>query len=66
MYSRKSVGPRMEPLGAPALTGYSCSKDVPSRTMQRRLLLRKDELCQIISCKWLYTAYCPAYSTSSQ
>ena len=26
MYSRKSVGPRMEPCGTPALTGYSCFK----------------------------------------
>ena len=24
MYSRKSVGTRMEPWGTPALTGYSC------------------------------------------
>ena len=31
MYSRKSVGPRMEPQGTPALTGYSC-EDFPSRT----------------------------------
>ena len=30
MYSRKSVGPRMEPRGTPALTGYSC-EDFPFR-----------------------------------
>ena len=35
MYSRKSVGPRMEPWGTPALTGYSC-EDFPSRTEKRR------------------------------
>ena len=30
VYSRKSVGPRMEPWGTLALTGYSC-EDFPSR-----------------------------------
>ena len=44
MYSRKSVGPRMEPWGSPALTGSSC-KDFPSRTIRSRPLLRQDELC---------------------
>ena len=29
MYSRKSVGPRIDPWGTPALTGYSC-EDFPS------------------------------------
>ena len=43
MYSRKSVGPRMEPWGTPALTGYSC-EDFPSRTTQSHLLLRKEEI----------------------
>ena len=43
MYSRKSVGPRMEPWGTPALTGYSC-EDFPSRTTQSCLLLRKEEI----------------------
>ena len=43
MYSRKSVGPRMEPQGTPALTGYSC-EDFSSRTTQSRLLLRKEEI----------------------
>ena len=31
MYSRKIVGPRMDPWGTPELTGYSC-EDFPSRT----------------------------------
>ena len=31
MYSRKSIGPRMDPWETPALTEYSC-KDFPSRT----------------------------------
>ena len=39
MYSRKSVGPRMEPCGTPSLTGYSC-KDFPYRTTHSCLLLR--------------------------
>ena len=43
MHSRKSVGPRMEPWGAPTLTGYSC-EDVPSRTTPSHLLLRKEEI----------------------
>ena len=30
MYSRKSVGPRIEPRGTPALTGYSY-EDFPSK-----------------------------------
>ena len=43
MYSRKSVGPRMEPWGTPALTGYSC-EDFPSRTTRSCLLLRIEEI----------------------
>ena len=43
MYSRKSVGPRMEPSGTPALTGYSC-EEFPSRTTCSHLLLRKEEI----------------------
>ena len=43
VYSRKSVGPRMDPWGTPALIGYS-SEDFPSRTTLRHLLLRKDEI----------------------
>ena len=42
MYSRKSVGPRMDPSGTPALTGYSCER-LPSRTTRSHLLLRKEE-----------------------
>ena len=43
IYSRKSVGPRMEPWGTPALTGYSC-QNFPSRTTRSCLLLRKEEV----------------------
>ena len=43
MYSKKSVGPIMGPWRTPALTGYSC-EDFPSRTTQRCLLLRKEEI----------------------
>ena len=43
MYSRKSVGPRMEPWGTPALTAYSC-EDFSSKTTRSRLLLRKEEI----------------------
>ena len=41
-YSRETVGPRMEPWGTPALTGYSC-EEFSSRTTRSRLLLRKEE-----------------------
>ena len=43
MYSRKSLGPRVDPRGSPALTGYSC-EDFPSRTFRSRPLLRKEEV----------------------
>ena len=43
MYSRKSVRPRMEPRGTPAITGYSC-EDFPSRTNRSHLPLRKEEI----------------------
>ena len=43
IYSGKSVGPRMEPSGAPALTGYFC-KDFPSKTTENCPLLRKDKI----------------------
>ena len=33
MYSRKSVGPRIEPQGTPALTGFTC-ENFPFRTTQ--------------------------------
>ena len=39
----KNVGPRMEPWGTPALTGYS-SEDFPSRTTWGHLLLRKEKI----------------------
>ena len=47
MYSRKSVGPGIDPQGTPALTGYSC-EDSPSRTTKTHLLLRKEEIRQSI------------------
>ena len=40
MYSMKSVRPRMDPWGTPALTGYSC-EDFSSRTTWSLLLLKK-------------------------
>ena len=43
MYSRKSVEPRTEPSGTPALTGYSW-EDFPSRTTKSCLSLRKEEI----------------------
>ena len=43
MYSRKSVGPRMDPYGTPALSGNTC-EDFPSRTTSSRLLLRKKRI----------------------
>ena len=53
MYSRKSVGPRMEPWRIPAFTGYSC-EDFPCRTTQSCLLLRKEEIRPTI---WLEIAW---------
>ena len=46
MYSKKRVGPRMEPWGTQVLSGYYC-KDFPFRTKQSRLLLKNDEICPI-------------------
>ena len=43
MYSRYSVGLRIEPFWTPALTGYSF-EDFPSRYTQSHLLLRKEEI----------------------
>ena len=43
MYSKKSVGPRMDPWGTSALTGYPC-EDLPSKTTRSSLLLRKEEI----------------------
>ena len=37
MHSKKIVGPRIEPWGTPALTGYSC-QDFPSTATQSHLL----------------------------
>ena len=43
MYSLKSVEPRMEHGGTPALARYSL-EEFPSRTIESHLLLRKDEI----------------------
>ena len=43
MYSRKSVGPRMELWGTSELTGYSCEEFL-SRIIQSCVLLRKDKI----------------------
>ena len=56
MYSRKSVGPRMEPWGTPTLTGYSC-EDFPSRTTRSHLLLRKEEIRNVICPGQISPAY---------
>ena len=43
MYSRKSLGPRMELWETPELTGYSC-ENFPSRTTWSRLLLEEEDI----------------------
>ena len=43
MYSRKSLGLRMERSGTPALTGYSY-ENFQSTTTPSHLLLRKEEI----------------------
>ena len=43
MCSKKSVGPQIELLETPALTGYSC-KDFLSRTTRSHLILRREEI----------------------
>ena len=43
MYNRRSVGPKMDPWGTPALTGYFL-EDVPSKTTWSLLLLGKEEI----------------------
>ena len=48
MYSRKNIGPRMEPWGTLALTRYSC-EDFPCITTWCCLLLRKEEIRPKIS-----------------
>ena len=50
MYSRESVGWRMELLVTPALTGYFC-EDIPTKTTWSRLLLRKKELLVVLGDK---------------
>ena len=55
MYSRKIVGPKMEPWRTSALTGYSC-EDFQFRTTRIHLLLRKDEIRPNI-CLKLHKAY---------
>ena len=43
IYSRKSTGPRMEPWGTPALTGYSC-EHFPYENTQNHKILIKDKM----------------------
>ena len=47
MYSRKGVGPWMDPTETPAMTGYFW-EDFPSRTTWSHLLLRKEEIKYIV------------------
>ena len=42
MYSRRSIGPRMDSLGILTLIGCCC-EDFPCRTTLHHLLLRKEE-----------------------
>ena len=46
MHSRESVRSQMNSWWTPALTGYYC-EDVPFRTTQNRLLLQKEEICNL-------------------
>ena len=57
MYSRKIVGPKMEPWRTSALTGYSC-EDFQFRTTRIHLLLRKDEIRPNICLKLHKTYVC--------
>ena len=41
----KSVGPKIEPWGTPAVTGYYC-EDFPCKTTWNHLLLRREEIRQ--------------------
>ena len=43
MYIRKSVGPRMDPWGTPALTRYFC-EDFPSKTHWKTPITAKKEI----------------------
>ena len=63
MYSRKSVGPRMDSLGIPALIGYSY-EDFPSRTTPSRLLPRKDEIRPNIKLKFFRKSSMPNLSNA--
>ena len=47
MYSRKTVGLRVEPQGTPALTGYSY-KNVSSKTLKAVYYLEKMKQGQIL------------------
>ena len=65
MYSRKGVGPRMEPWGTPALTGYS-REGFPTRTTQNRVLLKEEEIgLNILPEKAKSLGYIKYYSSSS-
>ena len=56
MYSKNSVGPRMEPWETPELAGHSC-KDFPSRTTRSCVFLRKNDIA-----KTKYPAWNPDFS----
>ena len=43
IYSRKSVGPSMQPSGTPVLTEYFC-ENFPSRTTRSHRLVKKEEI----------------------
>ena len=43
MYSKKSVGPKIQPWGIPALNGHSC-EHFPFRTTWTSLLSMEDEI----------------------
>ena len=43
IYSRKSAGPKMEPWGTPALTGYFC-EHFPYENTQNHKILIKDKM----------------------
>ena len=42
MYSRKSIGPRIEPSGTPVLTGYSCEGFI--QTHPKPSIIKKEEI----------------------
>ena len=57
MYSRKSVGPRMEPWGTPALTGYCC-EDFHSKPLEAVHHWEKKKWGQISDLKFHKTWVC--------